>query len=701
MAWNRHQTKSLQSDQVKQGSVGPGAPVSLNPGVIGRGYSDGWSIQRAYSQGMQRITWVARCLDVIAGNQARLPVMLRRNNDPDGAIITGTDSDVLKLLNQQANEGENAFTFRYRMSTQLLMSSRGVFIEKVYSKSGKLLALNLLPPDYTKPIPDPFSFVSGYEMTLPTGSPVFIPKDNVLWIRKPHPIDPYLSLTPMEAAGIAMQIENLAKQYNLNFLQQDGRPGLLLIAHSEVDIDDRAELEGRFNGGPSRAGKTTLLGIEGGMDAIDMGASPRDANYIQMREITKEEILSAFGVPESAIGNASGRTFSNASEEMRIFWLETMQPHLHMLARGLDALDDKNFVDFNDSKVPIMVLLRQEQEKHRMEEFKGGLISANEYRIATGRDRVKSELADSLLADPNLTPIANTEHEFKPEAVAQGAIDTASPVPGEQPGALPPAKPQGALPAAGQTGQPTTSPEMIEAALRVAKLEFKAEQDDEEQSASARWILAIDTELGIILNDQERDIVAKVKKGASLAEAFDVDAWNRRFETDIRPIVHSAMTQAAFTVNPSTSPDTVDAATDQQMQRFEQVNQTTLSELAALWDGEDDDNDHKIAAIAALFVLWRRMRKRNIAEHEGQSAWNGGIFVGAASLGPSAVKTWISQRDGNVRSAHQELDGMSVPVFEPFRLHDGRSIRFPGDPLAMPSLTIGCRCRLRFGGVIK
>lgn len=701
MAWNRPQNKGIQSDQVKQGLVGPGAPISLNPGIAGRAYRDGWSIERAYSQGMQRVTWVARCLDVIAGNQARLPVMLRKGNDSQGNIVTGGDHDVLNVLNKQANEGENAFTFRYRMSTQLLMSSRGVFIEKVMSRSGKLLALNLLPPGYTAPIPDPYTFVKGFELTLPTGQPKFIPRENVLWIRKPHPLDPYLSLTPMEAAGIAIEIENLAKQYNRNFLMQDGRPGLLLIAHSEVDTDDRAELEGRFNGGPSRAGKTTLLGIDGGMDAIDLGASPRDANYIQMREITKEEILSAFGVPESAIGNASGRTFSNASEEMRIFWLETMQPHLHLLARGLDSLDDQYYVDFNDSKVPIMVLLRQEQEKHRMEEFNAGLISANEYRDQRGSDKVKSDLADSLLVDPNKTPIANTEKEFKPEEVAQGAIDTASPVPGEAASQLPPGQ-QLALPPGQPQPAPNTSAELIEAALRVAKMEYKADEDGEAQSASDKWIAAIEAVLGKVLADQESDIIQRVRNGDPLAVAFNVSAWNARFQQDLRPLVHSAMTQAAMSVNPAINSDVIDAAADKQMQRFEQVNQTTYTELAALWGDEDeDDNGHKIAAIVALFVLWRRMRKRNIAEHEGQSAWNVGIYYGAGSLGPAAVKTWISQRDANVRSAHQELDGMSVPVFEPFRLHDGRSIRFPGDPLAMPSLTIGCRCRLRFGGTIK
>jgi HK97 family phage portal protein len=460
MPWNRTETKSLQTTEKKVFHVGAGAPVSINPSTTGRAYADGWNIERAYREGMQRVTWVARCLDVIAGNAARLPVMLRKGNHPNGEIMETTDTDVLRLLNSRANVGENSFAFRYRMSTQLLMSSRGVFIEKEVSRStGKLIGISLLPPQFTYPIPDRKTFVAGYEVRLPNGDIVTLPPDKVVWIRKPHPLDPYLSLTPLESAGVAIEIENLAKQYNMNFLQFDGRPGMMLVARGELDIDDRQELEGRFNGGPLRAGRTTVIGAEGGIDVIDMSASPRDASYTEMRNITKDEILTAFGVSETALGNAGGRTFNNASEDMRTFWLEAMIPHLHLLARGLDELDPKNYVDFDTRDVPIMVLLKQERERFFQDEFEKGLISANEYRILTGKKPTKSDLADSLLANPNLTPIANTEKEFQPEPPPE---ETA---PVEEPASPPVETPV--------VETPTEPAPDIQAALRVAKLQVK------------------------------------------------------------------------------------------------------------------------------------------------------------------------------------------------------------------------------------
>jgi HK97 family phage portal protein len=392
---------------------------------------------------MQKVVWVSRCIDAISGNQARLPMILRKDNNPNGQVVDRRHP-LLDIFNSKANMGENSFVFRYRVSSQLLMSSRGVFIEKVYGRDGGVIALNLLPPQHTSPIPDPRRFVSGYQVDLPSGQKQIIKPEDVVWIRRPHPLDPYLSLTPMESAGIAIEIENLARIYNRNFLLNDGRPGGLLVLRGEIDDDDKDELRSRFRGNLNRAGSVSVISSDDGADFIDTASNPRDAAYIQMRQLTKEEILASFGVPESVIGNASGRTFSNANEEMRVFWMETMMPHLEPLARAFDELDPKYYIDFDTSDVPILIMAKQERERYLMDEFNNGLISANEYRDGSGRKKLESEIADQLLSSPQLVPIANTEKPFSVEE--QTPIAEAGAVPGG-PDQMPPGA-EGQIPGA-------------------------------------------------------------------------------------------------------------------------------------------------------------------------------------------------------------------------------------------------------------
>jgi HK97 family phage portal protein len=415
MAWN----KSLQNEDQK--SVSVGAPISYSPNLQPKtGYHDGWDIVKAYKEGVSKVTWVFRCIDVIASNQAKLPVILRKDNNPFGEIVA--DNDLLKILNNTTNKGENAFAFRYRLSAQLLMSSRGVFIEIIRGRDGTPTALHLLPPQNTSPIPDISNFVKGYEVKINATEKKVLRPENVIWIRRPHPLDPYLSMTPMEAAGVAIEVESLAKIYNRNFLVNDGRPGGLLVLRSEIAEDDKDELRSRFRGNIGRTGSVGVISSDDGADFVDTAASPRDAAYVQMRTITKEEILAAFGVPESIIGNSSGRTFSNAMEEGKVFWMETMTPHLAMIARGFDAIDPKHYLDFDTSDVPILILSKQEAERHYLSEFQMGLISVNEYRELAGRKKVESDIADSLLANPNQSPIANTEKPMNEDAPMEEGV---------------------------------------------------------------------------------------------------------------------------------------------------------------------------------------------------------------------------------------------------------------------------------------
>ena len=670
MAWNSPSNKSLNNSQEKV--VGPGAPIAQNPGYAGRPYRDSWDIERAYREGMQKVTWVNRCIDAIAGNQARLPIILRKDNSPDGEIVTGRaakNSRLLELLNNKTNVGENSFIFRYRLSSQLLLGTRGVFIEKVRGRDGGVVGLNLLPPQSTAPIPDPKNFVAGYEVSMPFGQKTYLKPDDVVWIRRPHPLDPYLSLTPLEACGVAVEIENLAKLYNRNYLLNDGRPGGLLVLRGEIDDDDKEELKSRFRGNLSRAGYTSVIASDDGVDYVDTSASPRDANYIQMRQITKEEILAAFGVPESVIGNAAGRTFSNASEEHRVFWMETMLPHLETLERGLDVLDDEYYLDFDTNEVPILMLYGQEQRRYLMEEFQQGLISNNEYRIGSGRKETESDLSDSLLMNPNLIPIANTKKKMEQNAVdvpggAPGAPGM-PPMPG-MPGAVPP---PGAAPVPGQEqldpntmagalaqttipGAPEAapvSPENTAAPIppgaASAGQEIMYKQEDKDDQDILRWGEILNRSIERVIERQQRVVLEKVSgaraKKALFAGTLDIDSilnaetWDKQIFEDIKPVVTSIIQDAWSQKHGNDqikslgfkSNIDVMAQINSQVKRISEINTATKDFLSSAMftslniAGEEERFAAFREQVVSYFANLMAKQRFEIAENESRRAW--------------------------------------------------------------------------------
>jgi HK97 family phage portal protein len=758
MGWNTPNNKGIGNGGQK--AIPYGAPVSTNPSLaIDRGYHDGWDIERAYRDGMKRVTWLFRAVDAIAGNQARLPVRARNNNSPVGPIVD--DASILKLFNMASNPGENSFIFRHRLSAQMLLSTRGAFVEIISGRDGRPTALHLLPPQHTSPIPDPRKFVSGYEVLMPSGQRTILKPEQVLWFRHPHPLDPYLSMTPMESAGVAIEIENLAKFYNRNFLVNDGRPGGLLVVRGDMDEEDKEELRSRFRGNIGRAGGTTVIASEEGADYVDTGSNPRDAAYVEMRRLTKEEILAAFGVPESVIGNASGRTFSNAAEELRVFWMETMQPHLEMLARGFDPLDPKLWFEFDNSNVPILILAKQEREQYLLQEFNNGLITANEYRAGTGRDPVESDLADSMLANPNLAPIGNTEREMPyvdpatqqqamgampgdpgappaEQPLPEGVSEVAPEAPAEAPappdaGSAEPPLPEGVTivdeadmaPAAqendptapsldGARRPPADAPQLKTLKQAIFDEDFETKAD----TATERWEQILDRTLERLYERQQRVVMEKArgsKARKAIAEGrltteqlFDLPGWNRQTAEDVTPVLAGIMAEASALVGEKTNTEIArdeefTGLADQQAQRVQQANSTTQEKIAAAVfaaktlaasDGVDSGHALLLAGLAAVFVELLGGRRNRISQIEGQSAFNGGLYLAGQRSG-LLEKTWVTRRDDRVRPAHRSLDGTTVQMGQSFKVN-GMPLRFPGDPMAPASLSLACRCRLRY-----
>lgn len=79
-----------------------------------------------------------------------------------------------------------------------------------------------------------------------------------------------------------------------------------------------------------------------------------------------------------------------------------------------------------------------------------------------------------------------------------------------------------------------------------------------------------------------------------------------------------------------------------------------------------------------------------------ESAWR--RIEDRAQHVPDMTKTWLTAGDARVRASHQQLNGVTIPVFDDFDLkaEDGKhyAAKGPLDPRLPAGETIMCRCRL-------
>ncbi|GHE31376.1 hypothetical protein GCM10017673_37630 [Streptosporangium violaceochromogenes] len=599
-----------------------------------RGTPPAMSVDRAVAEGLERVVWVFKAVDTIASAQAKLPFRFERVAE-DGTRDPILDDPLVRLLNSpkgKVNELETARQFRHRLSAQILLSPMGAFVEIERSNAGRPIGLHLLPPGRTRPVAGKKKLLSHYETTDAGGIRHPIEPDRVRWFRKPHPTDPYRAITPMEAAGLAVDLEYLALLYNVVFLRNDGRPGGVIgIKGDEVAPGEMERVQKLFHAGAHHAGKISVLAGE--LSFIDLAAHPRDMAYAELSKSTKEQILTAFGVPESLIGNASGRTFSNASEEEDNYWFITMDDHLSTVATGWDTdSDDDVEAAFDLSKVPAF----QRLEAARLAEVRGdvekGLRTINEYREAVGLEPFDVPHARALYVPQGKTPIPTTQEDAIALGIAppeEDAETTAEQIPGTEQGQLPPG---GGQDEEGAAAAITRLQALVDGGAEDTPGDNPEEDEEEDEGAGGR---------------QTKALCAPQEKPASIAQVRD------RLDADLRAALSGLLERladrtAARVLSPKTRKGTRHFVPEYKVD--------TRVGAAPLDIGKVVPDDYQAEAKEVLRPL--------VAAAAGRVAELGGVTSGGEVVTGGAVEettAWlvaqVGATAGDVRALVGRLDG--------------------------------------------
>ena len=94
----------------------------------------------------------------------------------------------------------------------------------------------------------------------------------------------------------------------------------------------KRELEEGFQGA-ANAGRPLLL--EGGLDWKPLSLSPKDMDFIELKNVAAREIALAFGVPPLVLGLAGDNTHANYAEANRAFWRQCVAPLARRIAQEL------------------------------------------------------------------------------------------------------------------------------------------------------------------------------------------------------------------------------------------------------------------------------------------------------------------------------------------------------------------------------
>lgn len=318
-----------------RGGVSPAPPF-----VALRDYGDAMWTSRGYvslaREGVTRNAIVYRAVRMIAEAAASAPVALFE----DGVETPG--HELLGLL-RQPNRLESGQDLLEAWFGHLLISGNAYL--EVVCLDGRPREIYALRPDRMKVAPAPDGWPQAYEYTVDgrtvryrvnSGGAAINP---VLHVKLPHPLNDHYGMSPIEAAGQAIDTHNAASRWNKALLDNAARPsGALVCSLASGQMTDeqfrrlKAELQDNFQGA-ANAGRPMLL--EGGLDWKPLSLTPRDMDFIEAKHAAAREIALALGTPPMLLGIPGDNTYSNYREANRTFWRQTVIP---LAARAMKAI---------------------------------------------------------------------------------------------------------------------------------------------------------------------------------------------------------------------------------------------------------------------------------------------------------------------------------------------------------------------------
>lgn len=193
------------------------------------------------------------------------------------------------------------------------------------------LPLELWPvrPDRMRPVADPQKFCIGYEYIGPSGEVVPLGLDEVIFQRRPNPLDPYRGLGPVQTILTDLDSSRFSREWNRQFFINSAEPGGIIQVTKRLSDTEFNEARARWaeqHKGITGAHRVAI--IENGMEWVDRKYSNRDMQFTELIDAGRETIREAFGFPKPMTGATDDINRANAEAAEVVFGRWLMVPRL-------------------------------------------------------------------------------------------------------------------------------------------------------------------------------------------------------------------------------------------------------------------------------------------------------------------------------------------------------------------------------------
>jgi HK97 family phage portal protein len=137
-------------------------------------------------------------------------------------------------------------------------------------------------------------------------------ESEVFYERYFHPMYPRFGLSPVEPAAHSVDINNQAREWNLNLLFNGAQPSGVLSTDKQLGDARRQKLKRQWrekHTGPQNAGSVVVADGGGGAKFQPTSMSPQDMQWGDLTRLSAREVAVVWNVPAQLIGHTESQTY--------------------------------------------------------------------------------------------------------------------------------------------------------------------------------------------------------------------------------------------------------------------------------------------------------------------------------------------------------------------------------------------------------
>ena len=383
-----------------------GVPISLTTGTFWEewfGTSSSGKVVTADKAIQLSAVWA--CVRLLSESISTLPLKIYVRQ-PDGSRKAATDHPAYSILCRRPNSEMTPSRFMLMVVASICLRGNA-FIEKKFIANRLVSLVPLLPQNMV--VKRLTTGALEYKYTE-NGNERVIPVKNIMHIRG-FGLDGVCGMMPMKTGrdviGSAMAVEESAAKIFEQGLQSSG----FLSAENALTEEQRERLRRYMAAftGSKNAGKIMVL--EGGLKYQGVTMNPEDAQMLESRAFSIEEICRWFRVPPFMVGHTTKQSsWASSLEGMNLqFLTHTLRPLLvnieQEIGRCLLDSDDEVFAEFS-----VEGLLRADsagRAAYYTSALQNGWMSRNDVRRLENMPPIEG--GDIYTVQLNLTQLKNLE----------------------------------------------------------------------------------------------------------------------------------------------------------------------------------------------------------------------------------------------------------------------------------------------------